>query len=101
LTINATSFTIDAPSKGIIVLNEAFLKRDFVVPLNGKSVRYFRLNHAYKGVMVNTPGRYAVSFSYWPWYFTLSLWISAAGLFLLFIWIGYLWQAGAKNKKLL
>jgi hypothetical protein len=99
LTNNTTSFTTVAPSKGVIVLTEAYLEKDFRVTVNGKPAHYFRVNHAFKGVEVTVPGTYSVSFSYWPRHFTLSLWVSGAGLFLLFIWIGYSWQAGAKKRE--
>ena len=99
LTNNTTSFKIIAPSKGVIVLTEAYLDKDFRVTVNGKPTHYFRVNHVFKGVEVTVPGTYTVSFSYWPQYFNLSLWISGAGLFLLFIWIGYLWQIGAKKRE--
>lgn len=99
LTNNTTSFTIIAPGEGIIVLAEAYLSKDFRVTVNGKPARYFRVNHVFKGVAIEQQGSYIVTFSYWPQYFTLSLWISGAGLFILFIWIGYLWQAGAKKRE--
>jgi uncharacterized membrane protein YfhO len=99
LTNNTTSFTITAPSEGVIVLTEAYWDKNFRVTVNGKPAHYFRVNHAFKGVAIEQPGSYIVTFSYWPQYFTLSLWVSGAGLFLLFIWIGYLWQAGSKKRE--
>jgi hypothetical protein len=35
LTSNTTSFTIDAPERGVVVLTEAFLAKDFVARING------------------------------------------------------------------
>ncbi|MBI4244677.1 MAG: hypothetical protein HY606_11355 [Planctomycetes bacterium] len=87
LTTNTTSFTVDAPSKGIVVLTEAYLKDDFVVKLNDKEVPYYRMNHAYKGIIIDAPGKYVVSFSYWPTNFTLSLWMALTGLLLMGSWI--------------
>ncbi|MBI4244678.1 MAG: hypothetical protein HY606_11360, partial [Planctomycetes bacterium] len=87
LTTNITSFTVDAPSKGVIVLTEAFLKDDFKVMLNGKPVPYFRINHAFKGVVVDAPGRYTVSFSYWPRNFTRSIWMFIVGILLMVSWV--------------
>ncbi len=55
--------------------------------VNGKPARYFRVNHAFKGVEVTVPGTYIVSFSYWPRYFTVSLWISGMGVALLSAWL--------------
>jgi len=101
LTGNMTSFKVIAPSAGVVVLTEAYLDRDFHVTLNGESVPYFRVNHAFKGVRVEKPGVYTVTFSYWPQHFTLSLWASGAGLLLLCSWTYYTWQVGTKDKAVL
>ena len=83
LTSNTTTFTVDAPGKGIVVLGEAFLDHDFRVTLNDEPAEYLRVNHAFKGVLVERPGTYTVRFSYWPRDFTLSLWVSVLGVALL------------------
>ena len=58
----------------------------------------FAVNHAFKGVMVEKPGVYTVTFSYWPRHFTLSLWASGSGLLLLCGWMYYTWQIGTKER---
>ncbi len=91
LTNNTTEFTIDVPAKGAVVLNEAYWDRDFRVTLNGKAVSYFRVNHIFKGVFVDHPGKYTVRFSYWPRTLTLALWMAGAGFAASFLWI--VWSA--------
>lgn len=88
LTNNTTTFTVITPSAGIIVLTEAYLERDFIVTVNAQPVPYFRINHAFKGILVDKPGTYTVTFSYWPRYLTLSLWGFAVGLLILVVWLG-------------
>ncbi len=82
LTANTTSFTVQAPGPGFIVLTEAYERGNFLATLNGAPVPYLRLNHAFKGVYVDAPGTYRVEFSYWPRRLTASLAACAAGLFL-------------------
>jgi len=72
LTNNTTTFTIDAPRSGIAVLTEAYLPDDFIVRINGSTGSYFRVNHAFRGVIIPSAGTYTISFSYWPRRFTLS-----------------------------
>jgi len=80
LTANKTTFTVDAPASGIAVLTEAYYERDFEVTMDGKPVPYFRVNHAFKGVAIPSAGRHEITFSYWPLYMSLSLWLAAAGV---------------------
>jgi len=93
LTNNVTSFKVTAPKAGVIVLTEAYLPGDFEVDVNGKSAPYFRVNHAFKGVAVDKPGIYAITFSYRPRHFVLSLWISLFGTIALCF---YIWQTRTK-----
>lgn len=78
VTTNTTSFTVEATGPGLIVLHEAWLKDDFRVTVNGERAKYVRVNHAFKGVLVERAGTYCVSFSYWPKRFTETL--IAAGI---------------------
>ena len=87
LTNNTTTFTIDAPAPGVAVLTEAYVPGDFRVTLNGAPADYFRVNHAFRGVKIPSPGRYVVSYSYWPRHFTLSLVMAAAGSLILTAWM--------------
>ena len=96
LTSNTTTFTVGAPGKGIVVLGEVFLDQDFRVTLNDEPAEYFRVNHAFKGVLVERPGTYTVRFSYWPRRFTLSLWASALGVALFGFTMAYAWRPVAR-----
>jgi uncharacterized membrane protein YfhO len=82
LTANTTSFTVAARVPGVIVLSESYYPRDFEVKLNGTPVHYFRVNHAFKGIYVDHPGIYHVTFRYWPEDLTLGLWLCLAGVLL-------------------
>lgn len=83
LTSNTTSFTIDAPARGVAVLTETFEAENFRVTVNGTPSPYVRVNHAFCGVPIPQAGRFLVRFEYWPRRLTLALWLSAAGLALL------------------
>jgi hypothetical protein len=87
LTNNTTTFTIAAPERGIVVLTEVYSEGDFSVTINGKPATVFRVNHAFKGVEIDGPGTYTVTFAYWPQYLSSSLWVSGAGLLLLSVWL--------------
>ena len=80
LTANNTSFVVDAPGPGIAVLTEAYYEHDFQVTVDGKPAPYFRVNHAFKGVVISSAGRHEITFAYWPLHMTLSLWLAAAGV---------------------
>ena len=83
LTTNSTSFEVEAPRAGVIVLQEPWLPDSFRVTVNGRPAPYFRVNHAFKGVAVDGPGTYRVTFTYRPPHWTLALVLTAAGLVLL------------------
>jgi hypothetical protein len=59
------------------------------VSVNGKRVPYVRINHAFKGVYVDGPGTYLVSFDYWPRGLTAALVLSGLGLLILALGVGY------------
>jgi uncharacterized membrane protein YfhO len=82
LTENATAFTVTASGPGVIVLTEAYERGNFQATLNGIKVPYFRVNQAFKGVYVDSPGTYLVTFSYWPRYLTVTLVVAAVGAIL-------------------
>jgi hypothetical protein len=87
LTNNTTTFTVDAPGAGIVVLTEAYIGGDFIVRLNGTQCNYFRVNHAFRGILVRAAGTHEVSFSYWPKHFTASLVMFGFGALLLATWV--------------
>jgi len=80
LTSNNTAFNISSSGPGVIVLNEAWLPKDFRATLDGKPADVIRINHAFKGVAVSTAGDHLVEFRYWPRRFTLSLALCSSGL---------------------
>jgi hypothetical protein len=83
LTTNTTAFEIEASGPGLVALSEAWLPHDFRVTLNGESVHYLRLNHAFKGVFIPTAGHHHLEFTYRPQRFTLALNLATLGLGLL------------------
>jgi hypothetical protein len=82
LTNNTTAFTVTVPGPGVVVLTEAWLKKDFRVTVDGRPAAYFRVNHAFKGVLVDRAGTHRIEFRYWPRDFTLALSLMATGLVL-------------------
>jgi hypothetical protein len=85
LTANTTAFTIDAPHPGIVVLTEAYVPEDFELTVNGQAAEYFRVNHAFRGIYLDSPGKYDISYTYWPRYLTAALWLSAFAAILLLV----------------
>jgi hypothetical protein len=73
------------------------MKGDFKVTVNGTPADYFRVNNAFKGVLVGAPGSYHVEFAYWPRDLTFSLWLAAAGVIALLIlmWLAFFWKPTA------
>jgi len=80
LTTNTTSFTVDATGPGFIVLTEAFEKDNFHLSVNGEKARYIRVNHAFRGIYVESAGTYEVTYEYYPRGFMRSLELCGAGL---------------------
>lgn len=80
LTPNATRFVIDAPTAGVAVLTEAWQDGNFEVTVNGRPTRYFRLNHAFKGIAIQTAGRQVIEFRYTPRRAPLAFSLAMAGL---------------------
>ncbi|MBL9208834.1 MAG: hypothetical protein JNL92_00100 [Opitutaceae bacterium] len=83
LTENSTSFSVKATGPGVVVLTEAFWPGDFRAEINGRKVPIVRLNHAFKGVVVEQPGELRVTIRYWPRAFPRNLALSGLGLLLL------------------
>jgi hypothetical protein len=83
LTPNSTTFSIDAPREGVAVLGEAFLEGSFIATLNGRAVDWFRVNHAFKGVLIPEAGKYVITFTYRPPLLDAALMLSVIGALLL------------------
>jgi hypothetical protein len=79
LTNNTTAFTVDAPGPGFIVLTEAYERDNFRATVNGRPAPYLRINHAFKGVYVDSAGTYEVRYEYWPSGLSAALAVAAAG----------------------
>ncbi len=89
LTENTTRFTVRASGPGVIVLTEAFWPGDFRAEVNGRKVPVLRLNHAFKGVVVDAAGDYTVVFRYVPknWPRNLAFGVAGGVGFLLLLWL--------------
>jgi hypothetical protein len=86
LTPNRTSFVVDAPGPGVVVLAEAYMPRDFVATRNGTPVEYFRVNHALKAVTVPGSGSWTIEFEYQPEQWMLSWLLCAVGVIVAGTW---------------
>ena len=72
------------------VLTESWMADDFIATLNGRRIPYFRVNHAFKGVVIPSAGDWTVEFTYRPAWWTFSLVLAMVGVALL---IGSRWWA--------
>ncbi|HEY1109369.1 MAG TPA: hypothetical protein VGE76_12070, partial [Opitutaceae bacterium] len=66
LTQSSTSFRVRNDKPGVIVLNEAYWHGDVRAELDGARVPVVRINHAFRGIVVNTLGDHTVRFWYQP-----------------------------------
>lgn len=98
LTNNRTEFEVHAPGPGVVVLAEAWLKGDFLATLDGKPAPYLRLNHAFKGIVIDRPGTHRIAFHYVPRHFDLALGLAAVGLVGL-ITTGWRWGRPASSAE--
>lgn len=85
LTENSTTFTVHAPSAGVVVLNEVFWPGDFRADVNGRKAPVLRLNHTFKGVTVDAPGDYRITLRYVPKNWPRNLALCATGAVLLLL----------------
>ncbi len=83
MTSNSTSFQIEAPSSGMVVLSETHIPEDIHVTVNGEPRDVIFVNHAFRGVYIDEPGHYTVSFLYKPRAWYLSWYLAIAGCLLL------------------
>jgi len=89
LTNNTTSFEIDAPSSGLAVLMEANIPGDIWATVDGVDTPCATVDYAFRGVMIDKPGRHVVKFGYWPAVLEPALWCGVAGLIslLMTVWL--------------
>ncbi|MCX6952055.1 MAG: hypothetical protein NTV51_07795, partial [Verrucomicrobia bacterium] len=101
LTENTTTFTVRAKSAGLVVLNEVFWPGDFRASVNGQKSPVLRLNHTFKGVVLDGPGDYRITFSYVPknWPRNLALCAVGAVLLALSLWLGLRSSAGSAAPR--
>ena len=83
LTVNTSRFTVVTPGAGLAVLVETFLPGEFDATLNGVPVSYFRVNHAFKGVVIPAAGEWTVEFRHRPRRWQLSLALAGFGVVML------------------
>ncbi len=63
---NYQSYSIDAPSRGVMVVSDVWFPH-WQVRVDGQEAPLLRVNHAFRGVMLE-PGRHTVEFTYRsPW----------------------------------
>lgn len=89
LTTNTTSFEVDAPSPGLAVLMEANVPGDIEAFVDGQPAECITVDHAFRGVLIEKPGRHVVYFRYWPAVLGPALSLSAVGFvcLLLSAWV--------------
>ncbi|MDR3404301.1 MAG: hypothetical protein P4L99_17515 [Chthoniobacter sp.] len=89
LTQNTTTFEIDTTSPGVAVLGESWVPRDIQVVVDGRSAEALRVNHAFRGVLIEKAGHHVVTFRYWPAVLGTALWLALVGAvgFLATAWV--------------
>ncbi|MES2693432.1 MAG: hypothetical protein V4773_08165 [Verrucomicrobiota bacterium] len=83
LTENSTSFRVRTSGPGVVVLAEAYWPGDMRATLDGIPAPVVRLNHAFRGIVVDSPGDHAVAFRYQPRNFPRNLLLCGVGAVLL------------------
>jgi hypothetical protein len=83
LTENTTSFDVHATAPGVVVLNEVFWPGDFRVEVDGRKATVLRMNHAFRGVLIEAAGDHHITFRCVPKNFPRNLMLCGVGAFLL------------------
>jgi hypothetical protein len=89
LTEDSTSFSVDAPSAGVVVLAEAYWPGYPRGEVDGQKARMLRINHAFEGVAVS-PGHHRIAVAYRPRNFEWLVAASAVSLAVLAFGISFL-----------
>ena len=85
LTSNSTSFRVEAPVSGVVVLTETHIPGDIHVTINGRRGEVMTVNHAFRGIEIKEPGSYDIKFFYRPRLWYTSWILFGLGLTLLII----------------
>lgn len=95
---NSTSFDVHASSAGVVCLTEG-QARDFEATANGRGQEVFTLNRAFKGIYLDEPGNYHITFTYQPhhWGLACTLFLAAAGFVVVFVLLSFFRH---KNKDI-
>ena len=92
LESNSTSFEVHATGPGIAVLHEAAWPESFRAFVDGQRAPIIRVNHAFKGVLIDRAGQHRITFRYWPRNLTRDLIMAGAGLGLGLLSLGWAWR---------
>jgi hypothetical protein len=92
LTNNTTTFEIDAPTPGLAVLMEANVPGDILAFVDGQPAECLTVDHVFRGVVIDRPGRHVIHFRYWPAVLGPALSLSAVGLVCLLLSAWVLWR---------
>jgi hypothetical protein len=101
LTNNTTSFEIDAPTSGMAVLSEAIVPDDILAYVDGQPTLCLPVDHAFRGVLIPTPGHHEVKFEYWPAVLDHALNLGLLGLVALALSFWWWWRAGRTVPQVL
>lgn len=83
---NRIRYLVSCESPSVLILNE-FYADPWRVSVNGVNTDVLRVNGNQIGVQLSAGG-HLVEFSYRPWIFSISIFISVLGVLLMLIWIG-------------
>jgi hypothetical protein len=84
LGVNSTGFDIHAPAAGVVCLSEGQAK-DFTAMANNEAKEVLTVNRVFKGIYLDQPGDYHITFTYRPRHWRLActlFWISIGGIIL-------------------
>ena len=84
ITENTTSFSINAPSAGIVALTEVNIPGDVRATVNDQNVDVITVNHVFRGVKIPKAGSYNIKFYYRPKLWFLSIGLALIGVTILF-----------------
>ena len=80
MTENSTSFSIHAPSAGVVALIEVNIPGDVRAMVNGRNAEVITVNHVFRGLKLPKAGVYEINFYYRPRFWFLSLVLSLIGI---------------------